>query len=297
MEHQGSYPPQTVLMLFFSNAHPCSVSADSALAHRPTTTFNFLPHFPEESIERYPCLTHALADSYPGPRNFFTNDAAIMSNLISGTCEDPSGDNFYPGLSTTSRYDWPNLNFMPILGRDRDVEDLQGPLRNPLPDSATPYADSSLKEKKKSTSHSCSICGQFFRRLGTLAVHLKRHQGPPDPIHKCEICGRPFVRPTALQKHLKRHQEEGFSRKPHPRHKCNVCDKEFLRSADWPPFIVRPSALETHLNMHYNRQPFKCPIMECQKMFSARSNAVRHMHMHGGSQAPVVVSASAPNDM
>jgi hypothetical protein len=30
-------------------------------------------------------------------------------------------------------------------------------------------------------------------------------------------------------------------------------------------------------------------------MFSARSNAVRHMHMHGVSLAPVVVSASALN--
>ncbi|KAJ7032377.1 hypothetical protein C8F04DRAFT_1107449 [Mycena alexandri] len=47
------------------------------------------------------------------------------------------------------------------------------------------------------------------------------------------------------------------------------------------------------MNIHYNRQPFQCPLAECQKTFSARSNAVRHMHVHGVSQPPLVVPLSA----
>ncbi|KAJ6514250.1 hypothetical protein C8R47DRAFT_1090776 [Mycena vitilis] len=129
--------------------------------------------------------------------------------------------------------------------------------------------------------HDCPLCGQLFRRLGALVTHMKRHQGPIGPIHKCDLCGQPFIRPSALKKHLKRH-EEGFCKKPRPKHRCNICEKEFLR----------PSALETHLNMHYNRQPFKCALSECPKTFTARSNAIRHMHMHGLHMAPLDVSAS-----
>jgi hypothetical protein len=210
---------------FFSNGYPYSVSTNSAPDHRPPTAFNFPPQFPEESLERYPCLTRALADSYPGPRNFSTTSSLASCPYPAVSNQEPSGEDFYRALSTTSPYDWTNLNSIPILSQDRDVQNPQGPSRNQHPDSTTPHANSSLKQKEKPTSHSCCICGQFFRRLGALAAHLKRHQEPSDPIHKCEICGQPFVRPTALQKHLKRHQEEGFCRKPRPRHKCNVATR------------------------------------------------------------------------
>ncbi|KAL1746548.1 hypothetical protein HDZ31DRAFT_33952 [Schizophyllum fasciatum] len=56
-------------------------------------------------------------------------------------------------------------------------------------------------------------------------------------------------------------------------HPCTVCDKIF----------TRPSALETHMNIHSNSKPFLCKHPGCDAAFSVRSNMKRHRRTHSES--------------
>ncbi|KZT25762.1 hypothetical protein NEOLEDRAFT_1092293 [Neolentinus lepideus HHB14362 ss-1] len=53
-------------------------------------------------------------------------------------------------------------------------------------------------------------------------------------------------------------------------HECHICHKVF----------PRPSGLSTHMNSHSGDKPFKCPIPTCDKHFTVRSNAKRHLRTH-----------------
>ncbi|EPQ52201.1 hypothetical protein GLOTRDRAFT_132317 [Gloeophyllum trabeum ATCC 11539] len=53
-------------------------------------------------------------------------------------------------------------------------------------------------------------------------------------------------------------------------HECAICHKVF----------PRPSGLSTHMNSHSGDKPFKCPIPTCDKYFTVRSNAKRHLRTH-----------------
>ncbi|KAI0322908.1 hypothetical protein OF83DRAFT_1091219 [Amylostereum chailletii] len=54
-------------------------------------------------------------------------------------------------------------------------------------------------------------------------------------------------------------------------HTCTVCNKMF----------PRPSGLKTHMNSHSGDKPFTCPVANCAKSFTVRSNAKRHLRTHG----------------
>ncbi|CAB4253110.1 hypothetical protein, no similarity [Maudiozyma barnettii] len=53
-------------------------------------------------------------------------------------------------------------------------------------------------------------------------------------------------------------------------HCCKICGKNFQR----------PSTLDTHMNIHSGEKPYVCPFLECEKLFNARSNMLRHLKMH-----------------
>ncbi|KAJ6562665.1 hypothetical protein B0H19DRAFT_1234207, partial [Mycena capillaripes] len=252
---------------------PIRVSRNSAPTQRAPMMFNFPPHFPEESIERYPSLTQALGDSYPGLRTC-TNTTALSSVLASSMSIEPSS----PGAD----YDSTNLDYISMLSsseprisvqrqslidryHDHDVHRPMAPFggfaAEEISPSGTVNTDRSEEQSEEVLKHRCYLCGKLFRRLGFLLKHVKRHDGPTGPTYTCDICGRPYLRlanplrsrceinlpisrPKALKTHLKRHFLGGFFRKPRPKHTCNICGKEFLR----------PSAVHAHLNMHYNRR-------------------------------------------
>ncbi|KAL4079495.1 hypothetical protein J3A83DRAFT_4043788, partial [Scleroderma citrinum] len=54
-------------------------------------------------------------------------------------------------------------------------------------------------------------------------------------------------------------------------HECTECGKKF----------PRPSGLTTHMNSHSGVKPFKCTVLNCDKSFTVRSNAKRHLKTHG----------------
>jgi hypothetical protein len=129
MDQQIFYPLETEFMSVVPNAYPypCSVPRGFVSTPRPPTKFNFSPHFPEESIKRYPCLTRALANNYPGPSNFSPNDNTAMSSsilsypIVPYSCStfslEPSGSDFYPSISAApaAHCDLASVNFIPIL--------------------------------------------------------------------------------------------------------------------------------------------------------------------------------------
>ncbi|KAK7032596.1 hypothetical protein VNI00_012859 [Paramarasmius palmivorus] len=54
-------------------------------------------------------------------------------------------------------------------------------------------------------------------------------------------------------------------------HECEICHKLF----------PRPSGLRTHMNTHNNVKPFACIFPGCNRSFTVRSNAKRHLRTHG----------------
>ncbi|ESK88358.1 c2h2 conidiation transcription factor [Moniliophthora roreri MCA 2997] len=54
-------------------------------------------------------------------------------------------------------------------------------------------------------------------------------------------------------------------------HACEICHKLF----------PRPSGLKTHMNTHNNVKPFPCTFPGCNRSFTVRSNAKRHLRTHG----------------
>ncbi|KIJ51220.1 hypothetical protein M422DRAFT_244404 [Sphaerobolus stellatus SS14] len=59
---------------------------------------------------------------------------------------------------------------------------------------------------------------------------------------------------------------------PRLKHKCAECGRGF----------DRPSALDVHMNSHSGKTPFPCPMQDCSKTFSVKSNMTRHVkNVHG----------------
>ncbi|KAH3679397.1 hypothetical protein WICMUC_001017 [Wickerhamomyces mucosus] len=54
------------------------------------------------------------------------------------------------------------------------------------------------------------------------------------------------------------------------RNRCPQCQKQFKR----------PSSLQTHLYSHTGEKPFRCTFDGCGRMFSVRSNMIRHRKLH-----------------
>ncbi|KAI5829812.1 hypothetical protein EV122DRAFT_207680 [Schizophyllum commune] len=73
-------------------------------------------------------------------------------------------------------------------------------------------------------------------------------------------------------------------------HPCEVCQKVF----------TRPSALDTHMNIHNNLKPYLCKHPGCDAAFSVRSNMKRHRRTHSEEfhdnmeAAEKAVSATGP---
>lgn len=62
----------------------------------------------------------------------------------------------------------------------------------------------------------------------------------------------------------------GMSRETAARNRCNTCGKQFKR----------PSSLQTHKYSHTGEKPFECDWEDCHKLFSVRSNMIRHRKLH-----------------
>ncbi|KAF9078714.1 hypothetical protein BDP27DRAFT_1154401, partial [Rhodocollybia butyracea] len=77
-------------------------------------------------------------------------------------------------------------------------------------------------------------------------------------------------------------------------HRCGMCLKQF----------PRPSALQTHIHSHTHHKrkstlyfsllPFSCEYPGCNRTFTVRSNAKRHLRIHGISPDDAIADSLAP---
>lgn len=62
----------------------------------------------------------------------------------------------------------------------------------------------------------------------------------------------------------------GMTEETARRNRCTLCEKQFKR----------PSSLQTHIYSHTGEKPFKCTWNNCGRLFSVRSNMIRHRKLH-----------------
>jgi len=115
------------------------------------------------------------------------------------------------------------------------------------------------KEKHKTTSDPCSICGKELKNLQSFRAHMKAHnQGKS---YQCNVCGRAFKRRFDLTVHTRIHTGD----KPYS---CDVCGKSFSLT----------STLSKHKKFHENASSvaitFPCSV--CEKKFSSVSDLTVH---------------------
>ncbi|KAJ3993393.1 hypothetical protein F5050DRAFT_1577713 [Lentinula boryana] len=67
-------------------------------------------------------------------------------------------------------------------------------------------------------------------------------------------------------------------------HACKICGKNF----------PRPSGLKTHMNTHTNNKPFSCAYPGCERTFTVRSNAKRHLRTHGIHPEDAIADSMIP---
>lgn len=115
------------------------------------------------------------------------------------------------------------------------------------------------KEKHKTTSDPCSICGKELKNLQSYRAHMKAHnQGKS---YQCNVCGRAFKRRFDLTVHTRIHTGD----KPYS---CDVCGKSFSLT----------STLSKHKKFHENASSiaitFPCSV--CERKFSSVSDLTVH---------------------
>lgn len=226
-------------------------------AHRSTTKFKFSPHFPEGSVNRYPSLTRALANNYPGLVDDDTDGDQ------STACFSPDGAQESFPLSPSGSF---SVSASPNLGSSggRSADDRNSNTLNVIPillvssltrnpilrrfmlsrnqdcvllDAEDISRRSSLTERVKHVS-------LFLRLRRALILQLNRRSKRPKTsatyaadysvgglifTSSCRVSGR-SCRPGSLFAHVRRHEEP-----PGPFFKCGTCQQPFLRLAH---FIV-----------------------------------------------------------
>jgi len=115
------------------------------------------------------------------------------------------------------------------------------------------------KEKHKTISDPCNLCGKELKNMASYKAHMKAHnQGKS---FACNICGRAFKRKFDLTVHTRIHTGD----KPYT---CNVCGKSFSLT----------STLSKHKKFHVNTSSvgavFACSV--CETKFGTAAELTVH---------------------
>ncbi|KAF8503891.1 hypothetical protein BU17DRAFT_71729 [Hysterangium stoloniferum] len=130
------------------------------------------------------------------------------------------------------------------------------------------FAQESQSQNSSSHSHAAGAYDQSHHHHGAHAYGGALRPSfalPPHPSYK-----PPSPRPPPANRRY---------RPPTKMHTCWICQKEF----------PRPSGLATHMNTHSGLKPYKCPIPTCSKTFAVRSNARRHLRIHGTGSGSLLI--------
>ncbi|CAL8131567.1 unnamed protein product [Orchesella dallaii] len=119
------------------------------------------------------------------------------------------------------------------------------------------------------TYYNCSECGETFKFLATLNLHIEQAHTSEENRRKfhCTHCKESFVSKNKLETH--KSQAHGIQRSMN--FECLFCGKKMHSS----------TSLENHYRMHLREKPFICKI--CGSSFDQRSNFNSHMNIHDES--------------
>ncbi|XP_052899227.1 zinc finger protein 273-like [Anopheles moucheti] len=115
-------------------------------------------------------------------------------------------------------------------------------------------------------SHICEICGNSYKTLTRLNVHIKLHSNVRE--HQCSICGHKFKERRGLTEHMEsKHEGKSFA--------CSICGMQY----SWR------KGLQRHMLSHKGREPkHVCKI--CGKGFPVPHKLRQHMMLHTGDRIP-----------
>ena len=124
-------------------------------------------------------------------------------------------------------------------------------------------------QERKPKPHSCSQCGERFRKKSNLLRHVQRvHEGKEkkeidfQKIYKCSICSSSFTRNIILTDHMTTVHNIEY-------HKCSKCDKRFRKKANLLGHVGRVHEGKM------KKKIYKCPI--CSSTFTRNMSLTKHM--------------------
>ncbi|KAK3919206.1 Zinc finger protein 236 [Frankliniella fusca] len=143
-----------------------------------------------------------------------------------------------------------------------DIHELSLPDAEVQTLTAEAIEESSIS-RPRSSSTSCETCGQAFKRVSQLKVHMRAvHLSCPRP-HTCSYCTRSFSSANGLRLHSRTHThavEKSII--------CVHCSLSFTTNA----------SLSRHMAVHTDRRPFSCA--KCSSAFRTQLQLRKHTKIH-----------------
>lgn len=146
--------------------------------------------------------------------------------------------------------------------RSHSWEIHEGEDLEPLADSENlkDETEKSFQENNKTlsqTSHCCKVCGESFKRKGSLSKHAETHSAES----VCGVCGESLLPSETLSDHLQTHRDAVKI--------CHICGKTYQN-------------IETHMRRHTGVKPYRCSV--CSKSFPRPGALRRHKRIHSGER-------------
>ncbi|KAJ7634959.1 hypothetical protein FB45DRAFT_478343 [Roridomyces roridus] len=208
--------------------------------------FSFAPQFSQEAVERYPSLTSALGNYYPGL-------SAASSFVVK---EAPEFYDFAPLLPSPNVH--PSLEFAPYndpyLALPQCLDNLTLattlPLTSPLllpPDSPrTPKETTALRRRKFIKTHPCDRCYRIFSTGAELRSHSFFHAG--EKRFSCDFPG--CFKEFGIKVNLARHMQgmHKFHKDDPPQ---TATTKVSVAHCEAAPFPVHPDTTPAQFTWDY----------------------------------------------
>lgn len=198
-----------------------------------------------------------------------------------------------PSASMPQRSNWPDCApqqypplYQPSVNRNErpaavaasqsDMTDLQSPFY-PISTFTAGLSNSSMDPLEPSPLHS----QPQSRRPSVISLSSLQLDSPDD---SSEERGSPRSSKSTTpdrdsipqsSKSLPSSSSDQPKKKSPKMHTCHICQRSF----------PRPSGLQVHLNSHNGLKPFTCEFPSCDRKFTVRSNARRHLRTHGVTSA------------
>lgn len=115
-----------------------------------------------------------------------------------------------------------------------------------------------IKRVKRVALYKCGFCPREFQKQATFINHEREHYG--DLVNSCTFCGAKFDTFELMKEHM----EQGHGE--NERGRCKFCDRMI-------------SNIQKDVHSCVVERLYKCPVPSCDRRFSVKSNANRHVRL------------------